>query len=137
MIAWLQTQREFELRRAAAGDYVISARRRALLRKTDAAPRTCAPTLQIGPEGIARLRCRRHWPVSAIRLVRTFVAEERRRISGILSIGSRGLTLTTASNELWIVQTDRPADELIGDSVTVEGTVTGFDRIRADRIGAN
>ncbi len=55
----------------------------------------------------------------------------------MLSLGTRGLTLTTANNELWIVQTDRPADELIGDSVTVEGTVTGFDRIRADWIGAN
>lgn len=75
--------------------------------------------------------------MSAIRLMRTFVAEERRHISGMLSLGSRGLTLTTASNELWIVQTDRPADELIGESVTVEGTVTGFDRIRADWIGAN
>lgn len=59
------------------------------------------------------------------------------RISGMLNLGTRGLTLTTTDNELWIVQTDQPADELIGASVTVEGTVTGFDRIRADWIGAS
>lgn len=65
------------------------------------------------------------------------MADDRRRISGILSLGTRGLVLTTDGNELWVVQTDRSADELIGATVTVEGTVTGLDRIRADWIGAS
>ena len=58
----------------------------------------------------------------------------RVRVSGQLSVGSRGLTLRT-ENALWIIESDEPADRLVGDEVTVEGYVVGLDRLRADWIG--
>ncbi|NML94014.1 DUF5818 domain-containing protein [Novosphingobium olei] len=59
----------------------------------------------------------------------------RIRVSGILSIGSRGLMLTTPENQIWIIETDDLRDASSGQSVVVEGTVAGLDRLRADWIG--
>lgn len=55
----------------------------------------------------------------------------RKRVSGMLSRGPRGLILTTDS-ELWIIETDDDITGVVGRRVIVEGTVAGFDRLRAD-----
>ena len=57
------------------------------------------------------------------------------RVSGMLSRGRRGMILTTKSDEVWIVEGEEVADDLIGSKVIVEGVVAGVDRLRADWIG--
>lgn len=65
------------------------------------------------------------------------VSSGRIRVSGMLSRGRRGMILTTKSDEVWIVESEEVADDLIGSNVTVEGVVAGMDRLRADWIGAD
>ena len=64
------------------------------------------------------------------------MSDSRKRVKGILSRGQRGLILTTNQNEIWILEHDESADELVGSKVMVEGVVIGFDRLRVDWIGA-
>ena len=54
----------------------------------------------------------------------------------MLSRGRRGMILTTKTDEVWIVESEEVADDLIGSKVIVEGVVAGMDRLRADWIGA-
>lgn len=63
------------------------------------------------------------------------MSNARIRVVGKLGRASRGLTLTTAENEIWVIETDQAHEEFHGLSVMVEGTVTGFDRLRADWLG--
>jgi hypothetical protein len=60
----------------------------------------------------------------------------RKRITGRLELGPRGLTLVTESGERWVLDGCEPDDNLIGTEVTAEGEVSGLDRLRADWIGA-
>ena len=53
----------------------------------------------------------------------------------MLSCGRRGMILTTKADEVWIVESEEVADDLIGSAVIVEGVVAGIDRLRADWIG--
>lgn len=64
------------------------------------------------------------------------VSGSRKRVSGMLGCGRRGLILTTDDSELWVVDTDDDVARLIGRRVMVEGTAAGLDRLRADWIGA-
>lgn len=64
------------------------------------------------------------------------VSGSRKRVSGMLGRGRRGLILTTDDSELWVVDTDDDVARLIGRRVMVEGTEAGLDRLRADWIGA-
>lgn len=59
----------------------------------------------------------------------------RKRVSGTLSRGRRGLILTTDDSELWIIDTDDDVAQLLGQRVTVEGTSAGFDRLKVDWVG--
>jgi len=61
---------------------------------------------------------------------------KRRRVSGVLNSGARGLTLQNEAGELWVLDTADIDPELIGKPVTVEGTLTGLDRLQLDWIGA-
>ena len=61
----------------------------------------------------------------------------RKRVSGMLSRGRRGLILTTDDSELWVIDTDDEVGQLIGQRVIVEGAAGGFDRLKADWIGAD
>ena len=63
------------------------------------------------------------------------VSSGRIRVSGMLSRRRRGMILTTNSDEVWVVKSDGPADDLVGSTVVVEGTISGIDRLRADWIG--
>ena len=65
------------------------------------------------------------------------VSSGRIRVSGMLSRGRRGMILTTKADEVWIVEGEEVADDLIGSKVIVEGVVAGMDRLRADWIGAD
>jgi len=63
------------------------------------------------------------------------VSGTRKRVSGTLGRGPRGLVLTTG-DELWIIDTDVDATRHIGRRVIIEGAVAGLDRLKADWIGA-
>ena len=60
----------------------------------------------------------------------------RKRVSGVLSRGPRGLILTTDDSELWVIETDEDTTRLVGKRAVIEGTAAGLDRLRADWIGA-
>ena len=45
------------------------------------------------------------------------------------------MILTTKDDDVWIVESEETADDLIGSAVIVEGVVAGIDRLRADWIG--
>ena len=59
----------------------------------------------------------------------------RIRVSGDLSLASRGVVLRT-EEALWIIESDEPIDGFVGEKVTVEGNIVGLDRLRADWIGS-
>lgn len=61
----------------------------------------------------------------------------RIRVSGMLSRGRRGMILTTKDDEVWIVESEHSADDLIDTMVIVEGIIAGIDRLRADWIGVS
>src|SRR3546814_11988688 len=63
------------------------------------------------------------------------VSTGRIRVSGTLSRGRRGMILTTAADDVWIIEGDDVGEDFIGSTVTVEGVVAGMDRIRADWLG--
>jgi hypothetical protein len=64
------------------------------------------------------------------------VSSNRKRVTGMLDRGRRGLLLTTENGELWVIDTDHDVGHLAGQRVMVEGTASGLDRLRADWIGA-
>jgi len=47
------------------------------------------------------------------------------------------MILTTNDDEVWIVESEEPAGDLIGATVVVEGVIAGAYRLRADWIGAS
>lgn len=59
----------------------------------------------------------------------------RKRVSGMLRGGRRGLILTTDESELWVISSDDDVAQLIGKRVMVEGYPAGLDRLKADWIG--
>ncbi len=59
----------------------------------------------------------------------------RMRVTGLLSLGRRGMLLATKDGEVWVIECDDPSDEFVGAAVVVEGTVVGIGRLRADWIG--
>ena len=60
----------------------------------------------------------------------------RKRVSGMLSRGKRGLILTMDDGDFWVIDTDDDVARLIGRCVKVEGAAAGLDRLKADWIGA-
>lgn len=60
----------------------------------------------------------------------------RRRVSGVLDHGVRGLNIQTEAGDLWVLDRDGIDADLLGRRVTAEGTLIGFDRIQVDWIGA-
>lgn len=59
----------------------------------------------------------------------------RRRVSGTLKHGARGLHILTDSGELWVLDNDDIDQKLLGHRVTAEGTLVGYDRLALDWIG--
>lgn len=64
------------------------------------------------------------------------VSGSRKRVSGMLSRGPRGLILIADDSQLWVIDTDDEITGLVGRRVLVEGAVAGFDRLKADWVGA-
>ena len=63
------------------------------------------------------------------------MSTERQRIAGILNRAKRGLILTTDLHEVWVIEAEEDVEQFIGSKVTVDGVITGIDRVRADWIG--
>lgn len=63
------------------------------------------------------------------------VSGSRKRLSGTLERGKRGLTLTTDDGEFWVIDTDDDVVRLVGQRVVVEGAPTGLDRLKVDWVG--
>ena len=63
------------------------------------------------------------------------VSGSRKRVSGVLGRGPRGLILTTDDSELWVIDAVDDVAQLVGRRVIAEGTAAGFDRLKVDWIG--
>jgi hypothetical protein len=63
------------------------------------------------------------------------LSNQRVRISGKLTRARRGLLLTAEDGAVWVVDTDELDETLVDNSVTVDGTTSGVDRLKADWIG--
>lgn len=62
-------------------------------------------------------------------------SSRRKRVSGILNEGGRGLSILTESGDLWVIDRDEVDPDLIGCCVTAEGVQTGYDRLQVEWIG--
>jgi Protein of unknown function (DUF5818) len=60
---------------------------------------------------------------------------KRKRVSGVLTHGGRGLSILTDSGDLWVLDKDDIDPDLLGQRVTAEGTIAGYDRLQVDWIG--
>ena len=59
----------------------------------------------------------------------------RKRVSGKLELGPRGLNLVTDAGDLWVLDFDAFDNELLGRQVVAEGILTGLDRLQVDWLG--
>lgn len=64
------------------------------------------------------------------------VSGSRKRVSGMLSRGKRGLILTTRDDQFWVLETAEDVEHLLGRHVVAEGAPAGLDRLKMDWIGA-
>jgi Protein of unknown function (DUF5818) len=62
-------------------------------------------------------------------------ANKRKRVSGVLSHGGRGLNILTDAGDLWVIDRDDVDPDLLGRRVTAEGTLAGLDRLNIEWIG--
>ena len=60
----------------------------------------------------------------------------RKRITGRLEDTPRGLAIVTDAGDRWVLEETGADYGLIGEHVTAEGVVIGFDRLRVDWVGA-
>jgi archaellum component FlaG (FlaF/FlaG flagellin family) len=59
----------------------------------------------------------------------------RKRVSGVLYHGGRGLNILTDGGDLWVLDLEDVDPGLLGHRVTVEGTQSGYDRLTVEWIG--
>ena len=59
----------------------------------------------------------------------------RRRVTGRLNHGPRGVGILTDTGVLWVLQDEDLDPDLLGKQVTAEGILVGFDQIKVDWIG--
>jgi Protein of unknown function (DUF5818) len=62
-------------------------------------------------------------------------SNRRKRVSGVLSHGGRGLNILTDAGDLWVIDREDVDPYLLGRRVTVEGTQSGYDRLLVEWIG--
>ena len=60
---------------------------------------------------------------------------KRRRLSGRLDHGPRGLTILTDAGDLWVLEQEDVDSDLLGRLVIAEGVLVGLDRLKVDWIG--
>ena len=61
--------------------------------------------------------------------------QSRLRVAGRLDQSGRGPIITAGDGTVWVLEYEDAIDSLLGQIVAVEGTVVGFDRLKADWIG--
>ena len=59
----------------------------------------------------------------------------RKRVSGVLQHGGRGMNILTDAGDLWVIDRDDIDPDLIGRRVTAEGIQAGFDRLNVEWLG--
>lgn len=62
-------------------------------------------------------------------------ASKRKRVSGVLTHGGRGLNILTDAGDLWVIDQYEVDPDLLGRRVTAEGTLTGLDRLNIEWMG--
>ena len=62
-------------------------------------------------------------------------SNRRKRVSGVLNHGGRGLNILTDAGDLWVIDSDDVDPDLLGRRVTAEGNQTGYDRLKIEWIG--
>ncbi|WP_309621804.1 DUF5818 domain-containing protein [Novosphingobium sp.] len=62
-------------------------------------------------------------------------SRQRKRVSGVLNHGGRGLNILTDAGDLWVIDRDDVDPNLLGRRVTAEGTQSGYDRLQVEWIG--
>ena len=60
---------------------------------------------------------------------------KRKRVSGRLEAGPRGLNILTDAGDLWVLDRDDFDSDLIGRNVVAEGLLIGIDRLQVDWLG--
>jgi len=60
---------------------------------------------------------------------------KRKRVSGVLNHGGRGLNILTDAGDLWVIDRDEVDSDLLGRRVTAEGIQSGYDRLQVEWIG--
>ena len=60
---------------------------------------------------------------------------KRKRVSGVLNHGGRGLNILIDAGDLWVLDSDDVDPDLLGHRVTAEGILAGLDRLSLDWIG--
>lgn len=59
----------------------------------------------------------------------------RKRVSGVLNHGGRGLNILTDAGDLWVIDRDDVDPDLLGRRVTAEGIQAGYDRLQVEWLG--
>lgn len=59
----------------------------------------------------------------------------RKRISGRLEHLPRGYAIVTEAGDHWVLDDFEPDNDQIGEEVTAEGEIVGFDRLKVDWLG--
>ncbi|MFB0614129.1 DUF5818 domain-containing protein [Aurantiacibacter poecillastricola] len=59
----------------------------------------------------------------------------RKRISGRLEQLPRGFAIVTQAGDHWVLDDFEPDNDQIGEEVTAEGEIVGFDRLKVDWLG--
>lgn len=62
-------------------------------------------------------------------------SNRRKRVTGVLNHGGRGLNILTDAGDLWVIDRDDVDPDLLGRRVTAEGNQTGYDRLNVEWIG--
>ena len=60
---------------------------------------------------------------------------KRKRVSGVLNHGRRGLSILTDARDLWVLDHDDIDPDLLGRRVIAEGVLAGLDRLSLEWIG--
>lgn len=59
----------------------------------------------------------------------------RKRVTGTLELGPRGLFIVTETGERWVLDLEESLRPSVGQLVTAEGSPVGYDRLSVDWIG--
>lgn len=67
--------------------------------------------------------------------IQAIMNTNRKRISGRLEHLPRGFAIVTKAGDHWVLDDFEPDNEQIGEEVTAEGEIVGFDRLKVDWLG--